>query len=113
MPSAGAAAVLRTAASFGYKAWVIEESCGALHDCRNVLCIPAELVPAGVDSPTLNLAVRSGILRYVDATSIGAAEPNGTARPLPRGWEDYTKFPAVPAEQWQAECAADSGADVV
>eukprot|EP00966_Prymnesium_polylepis_P147288 3402173-Prymnesium_polylepis.1 len=104
MSVTAAAALLRGLAAARYRAWVVEERCGVIADCRNLLCIPNELVATAIGSPTLTLAVRSGALRYVDAASIGHT-PNGSEAAV-RGWEDYTRFPAIPPDQWEADCAA-------
>ena len=46
-----AQAKLRLASSMGFRAFILEEPCGAICGCRNVLCVPEEHVARWVASP--------------------------------------------------------------
>eukprot|EP00308_Calcidiscus_leptoporus_P020243 CAMPEP_0119387502 /NCGR_PEP_ID=MMETSP1334-20130426/100946_1 /TAXON_ID=127549 /ORGANISM="Calcidiscus leptoporus, Strain RCC1130" /LENGTH=50 /DNA_ID=CAMNT_0007409259 /DNA_START=35 /DNA_END=183 /DNA_ORIENTATION=+ len=45
--------------------YVVNEVCGFPTTCRNVLCVPHELVAGLHNSPILDLAVRSGAMTRV------------------------------------------------
>lgn len=54
----------------GYRAYIVEEVCGAWVDCRNLICFPNEVVGDLRNSPTLDLASYSGLIKPVDATTL-------------------------------------------
>ena len=59
--------------SVGYAAYIVDEACGGF-DCRNLLCVPQEMVPKLMaSSNSFNLALVSGaILRRIQpAISFG------------------------------------------
>ena len=50
---------------YSYVFFAVRESCGTRDGCRNLLCLPSELMPAARQSPTLTLAARSDALHRV------------------------------------------------
>ena len=63
----GTRLLLNFTESLGYHAFVVDESCGAPADCRNVLLVPAESIERFHGSPALDSAVNASRLYAVSA----------------------------------------------
>ena len=78
-----------------YRLFVVRESCGTRQGCRNLLCFPAEFVncDAAVRSPTLALAVRSGVMAVMNASTPEQLINDLASVPV-RAWaSDHVRFP--------------------
>lgn len=70
-----------------YSLYVVHEICGWRKDCRNIICLPKELIYELNFSPILNIAARSETIKRVNSTTIF----NYKANTYLRGFYDTTR----------------------
>lgn len=85
------------AESKGYTLFLVNEGCGKLIDCRNVLAIPHNIVRKVCHSPTFELALRTSTCLHITADTVLSVYNNSLSKT--HFWGKKTRFPRI-KEEW-------------